>query len=149
MLDGTLTLFLWFYLVGSIVVGFIAQARGRSAIGWFALSLLLSPLSTVAMMGLMPSLRTGPWERHCEHCDGMIDSQASECVHCQKEVTPLPGDAFQKRTRCPECAELILLEAKRCRYCAMVLKPPPEVPVLSEVIDETPADPPDPQAAQT
>ena len=48
-------LFLW--LVASIVIGVVAACRGRSGVGWFLFSLLLSPLFGFILVVCLPNLK--------------------------------------------------------------------------------------------
>ncbi|MYA88798.1 MAG: hypothetical protein F4X97_10170 [Boseongicola sp. SB0662_bin_57] len=45
-----------FWLVTSVLVAIIANARGRSGLGYFAMSILLSPLITCIFVMCMPKL---------------------------------------------------------------------------------------------
>jgi hypothetical protein len=85
----------WFLF--SIVVAIGAAARGRSGIGWFVLSLLISPLLGLILLLLLPSLGAQPDGGH----------------------TPMPST----HVRCPDCAELVLNEARKCKHCGCRLVP--------------------------
>jgi hypothetical protein len=45
-----------FYLAFSIVVSVIANSRGRAAIGWFLLSMLISPLLALILVVCIPKI---------------------------------------------------------------------------------------------
>ena len=50
-------LFVWFFV--AIAIGLVASARGRSLPGWFAISLLLSPVVTFfVVMFVLPPIRS-------------------------------------------------------------------------------------------
>ena len=83
--------FLLGWLAFSIVVGMIADSRGRGGLFWFFISIILSPLLGVIMLLLMPVVA--------------------------KEPTP------ETHVKCPECAELVLKEAKLCKHCGTRLIP--------------------------
>jgi hypothetical protein len=90
---------LWF--VGSIVVGIVAHARGRSGIGYFLLSALLSPLiGAVLALGLPSKLPSG--------------------------TTAALVPSAQTHGRCPACAEFVLPEARVCKHCGHALSPDPD-----------------------
>lgn len=88
----------WF--VFSVVVGIVAAGRGRSGLGYFVLSLLLSPLIGLILAIALPA-KTGAVLEH-----------------------PGPGDlAAGTRVPCPQCAELVMSTAKVCRFCGIALAP--------------------------
>lgn len=99
------------WLVFSIVAGIVAGARGRSGMGYFLLSMVLSPLVGLILAIALPS----------------------------RQLTvqyPGPGDvAAGARVPCPQCAEPIMAAAKVCRFCGFKLPtvddtpPPPDAPV--------------------
>jgi len=78
---------LWLGL--SIGVGIIASARGRSGFGYFILSVLLSPLIGVLFAALLPP----------------------------KPSSEQTAEAQRPRMRCASCAELVLVEAVKCKHC--------------------------------
>lgn len=85
--------FFWFFL--AVVVGIYAARRGRSGIGWFLLAALLSPL----LAGLL-CLALGPKA-------GAAGAKPSPDTH----------------VKCPECRELVLRDARKCKHCGCVLIP--------------------------
>lgn len=83
----------WFILC--IVVGVIASNNGRSGVGYFILSILLSPL-----IGILVVLIVG---KNLSAIDQQKIANGSD-------------------KKCPFCAELIKREAKVCRYCGRELE---------------------------
>lgn len=83
-----------FWLIGAVVVAVIAGSRGRSGLGWFVLSLLLSPLLGLILVALLPSALT-------------------------PEGAPTP----ETHVKCPDCRELVLKEARVCKHCGCRLIP--------------------------
>ena len=89
------------WLLLSVVVAVAANARGRSGIGWFFLALVISPVFALVLVLVMRRLEP-------------------ELV----TVTPAPAPSTASRARvvetqkkCPDCAEMVLAEAKICRFC--------------------------------
>jgi hypothetical protein len=80
-----------------IIAASIASAKGRSGFGWFILGLLLGPFSLV--VALLPSLKP--------------------------QFMPAGAPAADL-VPCPECAELIQRQARKCRFCGAAVTPPPE-----------------------
>lgn len=87
---------IWF--VGAIVIGVGASSRGRSGFGWFLLSLLISPLLSLILLAVTPNL---------------AEKAAAEALR--------PN--FDTHVKCPDCAELVLKEAKVCKHCGCKLVP--------------------------
>ena len=85
-------LFIWIAL--SILAGWIAEQKGRSGVGFFFLALVLSPLI------------------------GLIAAAA-----VSKNDTALAAVDLRegKLCRCPQCAELVLIDAIKCKHCGSAL----------------------------
>ena len=89
-------IFIVLWLVLSATAGSIAESKGRSAAGYFFLSLIASPL-----VGILAVLVVGKNEEKLR----------------ERQL------ATGEWRRCPACAELVRIEATRCRYCASGLTP--------------------------
>ena len=85
-------LILWFIL--AILVGAYANSRGRSGIGFFLLSTILSPV-----LGIIIAVGVGP------------------------DADKLEARAISagKRRKCPYCAELVRMEARICKHCGKAI----------------------------
>lgn len=75
------------WILWSLAVAAIASSRGRSAVLWFLLSILLSPLLTMILVLAFGSA----------------------------------GPNYKTHKRCPECRELILMDATKCKHCGTAL----------------------------
>lgn len=88
-MEFLLLLFGWFIL--SILAGAIAESKGRSGIGYFFLSILLSPLIGILAAAFMSSLKVpaGVDARErvpCFKCAELVLPQASVCKHCGADL---------------------------------------------------------------
>src|SRR5262245_29566346 len=81
-------LFAWVF--GSFVAAGIANAKGRSGVGWFFVAFLLSPLLGIIITACLPR-----------------DEKALEHRELKKG----------RRQCCPACREIVKKGASICRYC--------------------------------
>jgi hypothetical protein len=77
----------------SFVVAVYAARRGRSGTGWFILSVLISPL----LAGLL--------------CLAVGSNKEDD------------GPNPDTHVKCPDCRELVLRDARRCKHCGCTLIP--------------------------
>lgn len=98
--EGVVELFA-FWFIFAVILGVAASSRGRSGLGWWFLAMIISPLLALILLALLPSLA----------------SQIAEPG--QRAPTP------DTHVKCPDCAELVLREAKVCKHCGCKLVPQP------------------------
>ena len=89
-----------FWIIFAGVVAFAAAARGRSAFGWLLLALVISPLLALILVLVLPNL--------------------SATARAAAASIPSPSTHI----KCPDCAELILIDARVCKHCRCRLVPP-------------------------
>jgi len=116
-------LILWFLF--GLAAALIANAKGRSGCGWFALGFFLGPFGLI--VALLPSREQKEQQlalkrgvagdyRKCPFCAEPIRREAVKCKHCGSPVTPdQPAAPLNKR--CPDCAHLNPETAKVCSKC--------------------------------
>ena len=83
------------WLLFGVAGGMILSNKGRSGCGGFALGFLLGPI-------------------------GLVIALVMQTDHKELEHRSLQGGEMRK---CPSCAELIRLEAKKCRFCGSDVPP--------------------------
>jgi len=89
------------WLVLAVLVGVLAQSRGRTGFGWFMVSVMLSPL-----LGLLIVL--------------VIENKTAT-RRMAALVGEMPSDTTH--TRCPECREWVRRDARKCKHCGGALQP--------------------------
>jgi hypothetical protein len=87
-----------FWFIFAVVIGVAASSRGRSGLGWWFLAMIISPLLAFVLLILLPS---------------------NVVLAGQQAATP------DTHVKCPDCAELVLREAKVCKHCGCRLVPQP------------------------
>lgn len=85
------------WIAFSVLAGIIGHSKGRSGLGLFFVSLVLSPII------------------------GLIAAIAMPALGDPRPVSGLQPDA--ERVKCPHCAEQILREAKVCKHCGRDVEP--------------------------
>ena len=89
--------FAWF--VFAILAGAIANSRGRSFGGYFLLSIVFSPLIGLIAVLAMPALNT------------------------PAATAAVPVPTPDTHVKCPDCRELVLKDARKCKHCGCTLIP--------------------------
>jgi hypothetical protein len=119
------------WTVAGIVAWMLAEAKGRSGVGWFFLTVLLTPLVILILL-VLPSKKTDPEaatpQTHvrCPHCAELVRREAHVCKHCHGALTPTPAPpaaAARPRHECPHCLHPIRLTDPRCPNCGQKTKP--------------------------
>lgn len=89
-----------FWIIACVIVGIVAGSNGRSGFGYFVLSLFISPvLGGLLVLGLGKS--------------------AAATAGADAEGKPTP----KTHVRCPDCRELVRMDARKCKHCGTALPP--------------------------
>lgn len=88
-----------FWFLFSIAIAVWAGNKGRSGLLWFLLAVVISPLLAAIFLAVSKNLK--------EPAGHIGYTQASPLTHVQ----------------CPDCAELVLNEARVCKHCGCRLIP--------------------------
>ena len=90
------------WLIFTIAVGALANAKNRSVVGWVALSFFFSPLVGIILLCLpkLPEVVSVLAETHSE--EELLEAESKKC---------------------PTCAESVKLEAIKCRFCGEEFDP--------------------------
>lgn len=88
-----------FWFIFAVICGIFAGQRGRSGFGYFVLAILISPLLCFILIAVLGA-KKAPEEP-------ATSAEPNQNTH----------------TKCPDCAELVLKEAKKCKHCGATLTP--------------------------
>lgn len=94
-------MWMFFWVMFAVVVGVFAGNKGRSGVGWFLLSLVISPLLGFLFVAVLSNLK------------------AEQERDAAKAAQPGPST----HVRCPACAEWVLPQATVCKHCGSALTP--------------------------
>ena len=67
-----------------VVVGYVANQKGRSGIGWFLFSLLLSPLLGIIMVAIISSRKTSYSSLESQVRDSMLEARYANYIRSHK-----------------------------------------------------------------
>lgn len=79
----------------AVVCSMVASSKGRSGFGWFILGGLFSLLALI-LVALLPSKK--------QYANGVAVSS-------------------ETHVRCPDCRELVYIDARKCKHCGTALVP--------------------------
>ncbi len=91
----------------SVVVGVIAESKGRFGIGWFCASILFTPIIALLCLIALGDKETATTvsinesavsKRECPHCMSMIDRRATVCAACTRDVPLFVSSEMQEKT---------------------------------------------------
>jgi hypothetical protein len=93
---------MWYFvigIIGAIICGAAAAARGRFWLGWFIYGLFLWPIALINLF-VLPRNEKALEERKvstgelvkCPHCAELIRPEAKVCRFCHRDVTPASTD---------------------------------------------------------
>lgn len=91
------------WLVLAVIVAVAASSRGRSALGWFLLACIISPV--LALVALLVIGRPA------------VAGQPQLLAADPEAPTP------ETHVRCPDCRELVRRDARKCKHCGAALIP--------------------------
>lgn len=94
--------YILFWLILCFVTAIIASSKNRSAILWFFISFIVSPLIGIICVACMPAIAKNEAQAHpnenvqedkslyrdCPECAEEIKCAARKCKHCGSEVVP-------------------------------------------------------------
>jgi Na+/melibiose symporter-like transporter len=90
------------WVLFAFVPAILAYQKGRNALGWFMLALVLSPLLALLFVAVLPNL----YERRerasrvpCPFCKELIKRDTVRCPHCRSDLAVEPPATTRRPTR--------------------------------------------------
>lgn len=121
-----------FWVLCGIAAATVASSKGRSAVGWFFLGLILGPFGLIFAL-IVGKEGPAEGERKCPFCAEFIKREAIVCKHCGKDLPNEPKAEALKPTRwtiqqvpmapwknftiCPACGAKHEGDPEGCRAC--------------------------------
>lgn len=105
----------------AILTALLAGRFGRSGFGWFCLALIISPLFAALLLICLPSKAEPPVVRVINEPSALPAAS-----------TPRAQERPPQTKKCPDCAELVQVEARICRYCRHEFAPPTSAETAGE-----------------
>lgn len=90
-------------VVAAFIVGMVASSRGRSGIGWFLLSLIITPIITLVLLLLLSNRRPQP-----------VYLVTSTGAPITTQLFGIPTQAGSVGKTCPSCGRVNQSGANRC-----------------------------------
>lgn len=63
----------------------VAERKGNSKLGWFAVGVIFGPIGMLAAL-VAPNSGPRAFERRCPFCCGIVHKDAIICMYCHNEI---------------------------------------------------------------